>query len=833
MLTNTRSSRKTATLAICAILAFAGADSALAQSNQTPGAQAPAGQQGAGDLQWPRTFDTPSGAQMTLHQPQVTAWSNYTDLTAMIAAEYGAKGADSTAAGVIGISAKTVADQDAGTVVIYDIAVDNLNFSTLGRDALADAALEVGKILPTGSVTMSLDRVTTSLADYARLQETTGLQADPPPIFVETVPAILVQTNGSAVSARVELVDGLSFVVNTNWDILKTDEPSAYFLRDGKSWLTANDLTDEWQPADTLPDIFNDLPDNDNWKDAKAAIPPQPFDGPAPKVAYSDKPAEMIVIDGQPQLDPIAGTDLAWVSNTQSDLFYLNTDKNWYFLTSGRWFRAADLSGPWSFATPDLPADFRRIPAGQPYSSVRASIPGTSESDEARLQASIPQTARVERNNVTIEVTYSGDPEFVRIEGTSLFYAVNTSFTVIRVGDQYYVCDGGVWFVGSSPTGPFVVVDTVPDEIYAIPSSSPVYNVTYVRVYASDPAAVWFGFTAGYLWGYLAWDTYVYGTGYYYPPYWYRGPLYPPIYYPRTVTYGGGIYYTANGGWGRYGYAYGPYRGVEAGGYYNPDTGRYVRGAAAYGPYGQRGYIAAGNVNTGRRVVAHGGTNPYATWGSVGVTNGSDWAVARGYSNQDGGRAVGWNTSGGNRGFAGKTANSDLYAGRDGNVYRKTDDGWQKYDDGGWTPVNPPDSNSLTSLGADQRGQDRDLSARRSQAGDQQPGAANQRGQDRNLLSRQSPADGHQSQPRARPDPSTRQLPQLSGQTPARPAQQPAGQLGQIQPESGGVLQNLDRSFDNRQRGNARVTQGNPSLGERVGQRQGASTGQRRWRRRR
>jgi hypothetical protein len=32
----------------------------------------------------------------------------------------------------------------------------------------------------------------------------------------------------------------------------------------------------------------------------------------------------------------------------------------------------------------------------------------------------------------------------------------------------------------------------------------------------------------------------------------------------------------------------------------------------------------------------------------------------------------------------------DMYAGHDGNVYRKTDDGWQHYDDG-WQPVTPPD----------------------------------------------------------------------------------------------------------------------------------------------
>ncbi len=748
------------------------------------------------DLSWPRSFETPSGATMVLHQPQVTAWDKFTDLTAMVAAEYSDKGSENKALGVISVAAKTVADKDAGTVVVYDITVKDLNFSTLDRAKLADAALEVGKLLPTDQITMSLDRLTAGLAGYEQVQNVEDLQTEAPPIHVEKSPAILVQTNGEGVTAGVELTKGLSFVVNTNWDILKTEDPAAYFLRDDKSWLTADELTGPWQPVDGLPKVFDDLPDNDNWKEAKAAIPGQPFDGAPPIVVYSDKPAELINIDGEPKLDPVGDTDLAWVSNTKSDLFFQQPENNWYFLTSGRWFRTADLmNGPWTFATPDLPADFLKIPADQPYSTVRVSIPGTSESDEARLQASIPHTARVERDKVSIDVTYTGDPEFVAIKGTSLAYAVNTSFTVIRVGEQYFVIYEGVWFVGDTPTGPFAVTDTVPDEIYEIPPTSPVYNVTYVKVYSSTPTAVWFGYTAGYRWGYLAWGTYVYGTGYYYPPYWYRRPLYPPIYYPRPVFYGGGVYYTNNGGWGRYGYAYGPYRGIEAGAYYNPTTGRYARGGTAYGPYGQRSYFAAGNVNTGRGVVARGGSSPYASWGSVGVTNGSNWAVARGYSNNNGGGVGGWNTSRGNQGFVGKTANSDLYAGRNGNVYRKTDDGWQKYNDGGWNPVNPPDANSLTSLGKKDGSSKRD-----GQAKTRQNGETKQKTRDA-VTKKPTASNSKRTTQKPAAKPKTRQTQKK------QPQRKPAQKTTNRKPQSGTVHNNLNRSYNNRQRGNARASQ--------------------------
>jgi hypothetical protein len=39
-----------------------------------------------------------------------------------------------------------------------------------------------------------------------------------------------------------------------------------------------------------------------------------------------------------------------------------------------------------------------------------------------------------------------------------------------------------------------------------------------------------------------------------------------------------------------------------------------------------------------------------------------------------------------------RTGSGDVYAGRDGNVYRKDSSGggWQKYDNGGWNNVNTP-----------------------------------------------------------------------------------------------------------------------------------------------
>lgn len=633
---------------------------------------------------WPRSFTTDSNATLILYQPQFSEWTNFTSLKAMVAAEYVKDDKSKPVFGVIGISGKTQADSEKGEVIVSDISVTQLDFSALDRTSLTDLTLQVGKIMPTGSITVKEDRITAGLAEYQRMEDVQGLNAEAPPIFVSTSPAILVQTDGEPVIAPVKGDQGLSFVVNTNWDILKLDEAGAFYLRDELSWMTSADLATGWGPTETLPAQISGLPDDDNWKETRTAIPPKPFpDNSPPKVIYSDKPAEMIVFDGEPKLEPVSGTGLEWASNTDSDVFFLKETSAWYILVSGRWFKSSSLEGPWAFTTPDMPSDFLNIPEDAPYYSIRSSIPGTSEATQARLKASIPSTARVELGSVSADVAYAGDPEFSAIEGTSMSYAVNTSEQVIQVGDKYYVLQNGVWFVGDTPTGPFEVAKAMPEEIYTIPASSPVYNVTYVRVYESEPNAVWYGYTMGYLTGYLAWGVFVYGTGWYHRP-WYRPGL-RPIYFPRPVTYGIGAFYNPiRGTYGRYGYAYGPRRGIAGGGIYNPRTGGYIRGGVVSGPRGTAGFISAYNPRTGNRIVAGGARGVYGSWTGGGVTRGSEWARTR---NVTANAQKRWKADGGAGRVASLDRRGNVFAGSDGAAYRRDGDNWQKFEGGRWSGV--------------------------------------------------------------------------------------------------------------------------------------------------
>ena len=244
---------------------------------------------------------------------------------------------------------------------------------------------------------------------------------------MSTRPAVLVNIDGPPVLAPIPGTE-LSYVLNTNWDLLRAG--TTYYLRHEQGWLTAPAPAGPWTAATTIPTSFERIPASDpNWADVRKAVPGVALTpAAAPRVFVSETPAELILLDGEPKLDPIKGTKLSWVTNTQSDLFRSAADQRYYYLVAGRWFRAEKLDGPWRFATTELPDDFKKIPPDHPAADVLALVPGTSQAQEAVIRGHIPQTARVGRGKVEApKVTYKGVPEWKPIAGTPLAYAGNSS----------------------------------------------------------------------------------------------------------------------------------------------------------------------------------------------------------------------------------------------------------------------------------------------------------------------------------------------------------------------------------------------------------------------
>jgi hypothetical protein len=449
-----------------------------------------------------------------------------------------------------------------------------------------------------------------------------------------------------------------------------------------------------------------------------------------------------------------------------------------------------------------LPEAFAQIPDGDDVGDIRASVPGTLEARRAVLEAELPQTKKVKAGSAPdLTVAYAGgEPKFEPIPQTQVARAVNTGNDIIQVGEKYYLCYEGMWYVADKPTGPWAATADVPAAVYQIPPSSPSYPVTQVIVQADDDD-VESSYNGAYAAGmFIGFGVAYYGTGWYYPPYYYGGGYYP--YYP---SYGHGSWYNPNtGGFGSRSTWYGPYGGYSYNQGYNPSTGRasyletawdgdeWASSGGSYNPRTgistdtDRYYNADSNrsqmdrtiegpgggkmdvekrtdfdtgTRTTERTTSRGGSSDVtrqrqagggvSTDGTIRAADGRTATISgeheRGQGsttikgseggqgqvnrerNQDGsvsregnfsrdgqsvstetrrdggssitkaegsggGEALSINRDGaGNRTTIGQSGSGDIYAGHDGNVYRKTDSGWEQHSDGGWSPVETPE----------------------------------------------------------------------------------------------------------------------------------------------
>jgi hypothetical protein len=707
-------------LALCACLYSSAALSEEAAGPVVPALTAP-----AAAASWPHTV-VREGATVTIYQPQATSWPDRRRITARAALAISRAGQPQPLMGTIELTLATSVDEAAGIVNLSDPQLISSHFPALDTQQASTLEAKIREAL--GQMQIRQVPLTAVLLSLKQLPvAAVRVNNEPPVIFYADHPASLVVFDGEPVLVPAGK-SGLKYAVNTNWGVF-TERGTWYLLNSG-FWYSAAQVGGRYAPVSHLPQAFLALKKDPGFAASAAYIPAKPPTpkGTATQVFVSQKPAEIIITQGAPALRAVSGTGLQRIVNTPNVLFFHPAQNLYYVLLSGRWFSARAVTGPWQFATDKLPPDFSLIVPNGPDGAVLAAVPGTIAAQEAVLKAQVPTTASLKRSVAKITVVYSGPPRFAPVEGTTMLYAVNTNTYVLQVKSGFYACEGGAWFVAPSAMGPWALADAVPAVVYTIPAASPVYPVTYVRIYAVTPAVVTFGFTAGYTLGYVSSGVLVYGTGFYYPPVIIAGPI--PIYYPYPYTYAGSVWYNpTTGAWARGGVVYGPYGGAARGGsYYNPASGAWAHGAAVYGPYGGAGAWSAYNPSTGSyaqgsaswgngsgtvnasyynaRTGVSGSTNqnvnPYGRWGSSTFSGANQTVNTQSGANANG-RAGGFNSSTGAKGAgyqnavtggsggAVKTQGGDVYAGHDGNVYKHTDSGWEKYDKGGgWNPVQPP-----------------------------------------------------------------------------------------------------------------------------------------------
>jgi hypothetical protein len=606
----------------------------------------------APDVAWPREAKAADGTVITVYQPQIESWAD-NSLAGRAAVAVKKPGDKEPSYGVIELAARTQIDKASDVATLSSLRITKSNFpgATPGEAQSYLATLRGAVRRDSWPVSVQALQTNLAITQARSKQKGQAVKNDPPQILYRRQPSMLVLIDGEPVLRPVK-ESSVQRVINTTSLMLQDPQSQMNFLWALGRWWAAVAPTGEWKPAAVPPAPLEPVRaaldkqyDPLDGKDARGK--PLFPEGVMPQIIVATKPTELLQSNGEPQMTPIPGTELLYMSNSRNDILFHLGSQSYFILVSGRWFSAKTMEGPWTFVPGSgLPGDFARIPPDHQMGDLLVSVPDTPQSREAAIANEIPQTATVQRDVKPSPVAFDGgEPKWTPIDGTPLSYAPNTQAPVIRVDPKsYYMVQNGVWFAATAPPGPYAVAVSVPAVIYTIPPSSPVHYVTYVRVYSSTPTTVFVGYTPGYYGTVVTTDgVVVFGTGYYYPAY------VGTYWYPYPPTYGWGAGFTVGFFWGF----------AAGGGWGYP---------CCYGGGGVYVSHHHNNINI---------DNSYNRWGDR--AQAGQLPANRPQTKQVGNTTVA------------KDANNNVYAGRDGQVYRKNEGGdWQKYDGRGegWSDVN-------------------------------------------------------------------------------------------------------------------------------------------------
>ena len=693
-----------------ALLAFATSVALSLGLSQVASAQAAPSAAAAAKMPadpWPRDVSL-SNAAVLVYQPQVSKWTdNQIEFRSAVAIK--PAGAKDETFGVVFATARTQVDKVMRTVVFENLKITKSDFPTLPNRGAAYSA-ELQTRFAASVKTMSLDRLQSSLALVGVKPPTVEVNNTPPQVLVSYSPAILVPIDGAPVLKPVPNYTRWQRVINTRALILKGGLGDNFYMHVFDGWLSANSVNGPWTQASLGPfekNAASDIAQTLSKAGTVDLLDGGPKANPKPSLAngvptiYTPQVAsELIVFKGQPDFVPIVGTELLWASNTTGDVLIDTSNNNYYVLLSGRWFRSTAMTGPWTFVPSNaLPPGFAKIPASSLAGAVLPTVAGTPEAQVAIIENSIPQTATVPlKNGPKFTPNLDGPPQYSPIQGTSLSYINNSSVPIIQVSpNAYYAVTAGVWFTAAQLTGPWSVATSVPTAIYSIPPSSPIYYVTYVRIYEATPEVVYVGYTPGYLGTVVApYGTVVYGTGYTYSPWvgnvWYAPPYTygvaaAPIYNPYVgFTYGFALG-LATAAWME------PYWG---GAYYHPGYWGYPCCASAsanvYGHWGATTYSGTRSWYAGGGVAGTTASGNY--YNNRTGTSGS-YNAGKQYNAWTGNYTRGYdrtaNTAAGGSGEAARGVNTNEYTGQrtTANAVSATGAGGSTYNRAGTSTAGP------------------------------------------------------------------------------------------------------------------------------------------------
>ena len=665
---------------------------------------------------WPKEMKLADGSSLTIYQPQPESL-NGNKITGRAAVSVKKNTGGEPIFGAIFYAGTITTDKASRMAELETLSITNVKFSgDAEKDKIDKMSAAIEKEAPTWKIQFSIDDVAASIKKDNNTSSNNQFNNDPPKIIYTDKQTTLVLLDGAPKVQQDKDLDA-ERVVNSPNLIFK--EGNFWNLYLGGIWYVSSSVTEGWKPNASLSKKLQSVNEQIKKQEKEANGGKENTEKPiVTEIIVATSPTELLQSKGVIDYKTIQGTSLLYVGNSSNEIFKDINSQKTYVLLAGRWYNAPSINGPWAYVAADkLPADFAKIPEGSEKDGVLANVAGTDAAEEAKIDAEIPQTAKVDRKSASIKVEFDGAPKFKNIEGTSLKVAENSNVTVMQdQSGKYFALDNGIWFTASNANGPWQVANERPKDVENIPASSSAYNTKYVYVYDSTPDVVYVGYTAGYMGGYVYGPTIVYGTGFYYTP-WYGS-----VYYPRPVTWGFGFGYNPWTGWsmgvgfnvgfmhvgigfgGGYGYG---------GGWFGPPMYRPPYRAPYYGGgyYGNR--QSGGNtfVNNGNININTGNGNIYNNKTGVSTKNIDRTSIGNNNkinaNNKISNNKITDNRVGGDNNKA-----NNVFSDKDGNVFQKDSktNNWNQRDNktNEWKPSS--DNNRTRDLDRDFNARDRSIS---------------------------------------------------------------------------------------------------------------------------
>ena len=521
-----------------------------------------------------------------------------------------------------------------------------------------------------------------------------------PAVITTFKPAEIVVLDGKPQGRVIAGTGGLESIVNTDSPLFRLD--GTYYLVVAGRWFSTKDLArGPWKFTMPLPDAFALIPEDDDDADVRASVPGTlearqavlEAELPETKTVKAGAAPTITVAyaGGEPKFEKIPETQVARAVNTGNDI--IQYGEKYYLCYEGMWYVADKPTGPWA-ATADVPAAVYKIPPSSPAYPVTQVV--VISNDDGDVESSY-NGAYAAGMFIGFGVAYYGTgyyyppyyygggyyPYYGGSYGHGSWYNPNTGGYGSRsvhygpyggysynqgynpkTGRHSYVetgWDGDEWASSGGTYNPRTGISTDTDRHYGEDSNKMKMERTVQGPGGNEMDVK---------------KTTDFDTG--------------TRTTERTTDRGGSSEVTrqreAGGGYTTEG------KIETAGGKSATIEGEQRRGQGSTTITGEGGASAS----TSRERTEGGGVRREGEFTgqdgqsvSTDTFRQGDRSVTRA-EGSGGGSAISVGNDG-NRTTIAETAGGDVYAGRDGNVYRKTDDGWQQHQDGGWSNVDVPD----------------------------------------------------------------------------------------------------------------------------------------------